>query len=58
MLFCGNSNISKTECVFFSFCKTAYFGMSLTQKPAGKGHTSPEHFQKKEVYHSSTTFTC
>ena len=42
---------------FFWFCKTACFRM---QKATGKGHTSPgETFaEKKEVSHSSTTFTC
>ena len=45
--------------LFSSFCKTAYFGMSVTQKPACKGHTSPgKTFAEKKVYHSSTTFTC
>ena len=51
------------ECVkiiFSSFCKTAYFGMPVTQKPADKGHTSPgkTFVEKKKVYHSSTTSTC
>ena len=51
------------ECIkilFSAFCKTVYFGMSITQKLAGKGHTSPgkTFAEKKEVYHCSTTFTC
>ena len=34
--------------------------MPVAQKPAGKSHTSPgkKFAEKKEVSHSSTTFTC
>ena len=53
------SNASNSD-FFFSFCKTAYFWMLVAQKPAGKSHSSPgkKFAEKKEVWHSSTTFIC
>ena len=52
------SNASNSD--FFSFCETAYFQMSVAQKPAGKSCTFPgkKFVEKKEVWYSSTTFTC
>ena len=43
------SNASNSD--FFSFCETAYFQMSVAQKPAGKSCTFPgkKFAEKKEV---------